>query len=86
MSTGRVLWIIWCCWWAGVWSVALWLSAYADGWYGGWFTAGIIVSAAAIGLPVGSARPGWIRRWWSGKPPAGVPSWSELVVHRDEEQ
>jgi hypothetical protein len=23
MSTGRVLWIIWCCFWAGMWALSL---------------------------------------------------------------
>lgn len=46
MTTGRVLWVIWCLAWAGFWIIA------------GWFLLGfnlvlVILSVVAIALPIG---------------------------------
>lgn len=69
MSTGRVLWIIWCCLWAGIWpvsaidyyqrpanAVSCFLSGTACHGPGWVVSAGVLlgfVSLLAIRLPVG---------------------------------
>lgn len=58
MSTGRVLWIIWCLAWAGLWtvlSVLAW-TGIAVAWQLVLFPSLAFASAAVIGLPIGSSR------------------------------
>ena len=58
MSTGRVLWIIWCLAWAGLWtviSVLAWTGVAAR-WQLVTFPSLALASAAAITVPVGSGR------------------------------
>ena len=60
MSTGRVLWIIWCLAWAGLWAVVSVLAwtGVAAGWQLALFPWLACASAGAIAIPVGRFRPG----------------------------
>lgn len=58
MSTGRVLWIIWCLAWAGLWVVisVLAFTGVAARWQLVTFPSLALASAAAITLPVGTEK------------------------------
>ena len=58
MSTGRVLWAIWCLAWAGLWtvvSVLAWTGVAAT-WQLATFPVLALGSAGAIGIPVGTYK------------------------------
>ena len=58
MGTGRVLWVIWCLAWAGLWlvlSVLAWTGVAAI-WQLATFPILACASAAAVAVPVGSQK------------------------------
>ena len=58
MTTGRVLWIIWCLAWCGLWlvvSVLAW-TGVAAGWQLVLFPVLALGSGGAIGIPAGSDK------------------------------